>query len=390
MKGFTTKAIHVGEDPRSMQYGDVVIPIHLSTTFAKSSVDEVDKGYVYSRTGNPTRDALEAKLAALEGGKYALAFSSGLAAEATVLLALLNKGDHVVAFDDLYGGTRRLFNKVMSRYGIKFTYVDARDPERVEKAIGDRTRMIWVETPTNPLMKLADIRALAEIADQKDVILVVDNTFATPYFQNPLVLGAHIVVHSVTKYIAGHSDVVGGAVIVNDEDLYSRLRFHQNAVGAILSPFDSWLVMRGLKTLALRMEKHQANAIAIAKYLEEHPLVERVYYPGLPSHPQHDLARRQMKGYSGMLSFEIKGGLGNAVKFVESLRIFSLAESLGGVESLIEIPSLMTHASVPPDERERIGIRDSLIRISVGIEDLDDLIEDLDRGFRVLGHDSVT
>ncbi|MCE4618811.1 MAG: cystathionine gamma-synthase [Desulfurococcales archaeon] len=390
MKGFTTKAIHVGEDPRSMQYGDVVIPIHLSTTFAKSSVDEVDKGYVYSRTGNPTRDALEAKLAALEGGKYALAFSSGLAAEATVLLALLNKGDHVVAFDDLYGGTRRLFNKVMSRYGIKFTYVDARDPERVEKAIDDRTRMIWVETPTNPLMKLADIRALAEIADQKDVILVVDNTFATPYFQNPLVLGAHIVVHSVTKYIAGHSDVVGGAVIVNDEDLYSRLRFHQNAVGAILSPFDSWLVMRGLKTLALRMEKHQANAIAIAKYLEEHPLVERVYYPGLPSHPQHDLARRQMKGYSGMLSFEIKGGLGNAVKFVESLRIFSLAESLGGVESLIEIPSLMTHASVPPDERERIGIRDSLIRISVGIEDLDDLIEDLDRGFRVLGHDSVT
>ena len=390
MKGFTTKAIHVGEDPQSMQYGDVVIPIHLSTTFAKSSVDEVDKGYVYSRTGNPTRDALEAKLAALEGGKYALAFSSGLAAEATVLLALLNKGDHVVAFDDLYGGTRRLFNKVMSRYGIKFTYVDARDPERVEKAIGDRTRMIWVETPTNPLMKLADIRALAEIADQKDVILVVDNTFATPYFQNPLVLGAHIVVHSVTKYIAGHSDVVGGAVIVNDEDLYSRLRFHQNAVGAILSPFDSWLVMRGLKTLALRMEKHQANAIAIAKYLEEHPLVERVYYPGLPSHPQHDLARRQMKGYSGMLSFEIKGGLGNAVKFVESLRIFSLAESLGGVESLIEIPSLMTHASVPPDERERIGIRDSLIRISVGIEDLDDLIEDLDRGFRVLGHDSVT
>lgn len=385
MRGFTTKAIHVGEDPRSMQHGDVVIPIHLSTTFAKSSVSEVDKGYVYSRTGNPTRDALEAKLAALEGGKYALAFSSGLAAEATVLLALLDKGDHVVAFDDLYGGTRRLFNRVMSRYGIKFTYVDARDPANVEKAISDRTRMIWIETPTNPLMKLADIKAIAEIANRKDVILVVDNTFATPYFQNPLVLGAHIVVHSVTKYIAGHSDVVGGAVIVNDEDLHTRLRFHQNAVGAILSPFDSWLVMRGLKTLALRMERHQANAIAIAKYLEEHPLVERVYYPGLPSHPQHDLARRQMKGYSGMLSFEIKGGLRNAVKFVESLRIFSLAESLGGVESLIEIPSLMTHASVPADERERIGIRDSLIRISVGIEDLDDLIEDLDRGFKVLG-----
>jgi len=385
VRGFTTKAIHVGEDPRSMQHGDVVIPIHLSTTFAKSSVSEVDKGYVYSRTGNPTRDALEAKLAALEGGKYALAFSSGLAAEATVLLALLDKGDHVVAFDDLYGGTRRLFNRVMSRYGIKFTYVDARDPANVEKAISDRTRMIWIETPTNPLMKLADIKAIAEIANRKDVILVVDNTFATPYFQNPLVLGAHIVVHSVTKYIAGHSDVVGGAVIVNDEDLHTRLRFHQNAVGAILSPFDSWLVMRGLKTLALRMERHQANAIAIAKYLEEHPLVERVYYPGLPSHPQHDLARRQMKGYSGMLSFEIKGGLRNAVKFVESLRIFSLAESLGGVESLIEIPSLMTHASVPADERERIGIRDSLIRISVGIEDLDDLIEDLDRGFKVLG-----
>ncbi len=385
MKGFSTKAIHVGEEPSSTLHGDVVSPIHLSTTFAKTRIADVDKGYVYSRTGNPTRDRLEEKLAALENARYALAFSSGLAAEATVLLALLRKGDHVVAFDDLYGGTRRLFDRVMGRFGIRFTYVDARDPGNVAKALERGTRMLWIETPTNPLMKLADIKALAEIAHSHGALLVVDNTFATPYFQNPLELGADIVVHSVTKYIAGHSDVVGGAVMVNDEEIRSKLRFHQNAVGAVLSPFDSWLVMRGIKTLAVRMERHQRNAMAIARYLEDHPMVERVYYPGLQSHPQHGLARRQMKGYGGMLSFEIRGGLDAAVRFVESLRIFALAESLGGVESLIEIPALMTHASIPREERERIGIKDSLIRVSVGIEDLEDLIEDLDQGFRRLG-----
>ncbi|WP_456452610.1 cystathionine gamma-synthase [Thermococcus sp.] len=381
---FSTKAIHIGEEPENMQHGDVVSPIHLSTTFAKRSIKEVEEGYVYSRSGNPTRDALEKKLAALENAKYGLAFSSGLAAESTILLALLKKGDHVVAFDDLYGGTKRLFNQVMERFGIEFTYVDAREPENVRMAIRENTRMVWLETPTNPLLKLADIKAIAEIAHERDIIVVVDNTFASPYFQNPLDLGADIVLHSVTKYLGGHSDVVGGAVMVNDDEIYERLKFHQNAVGAILSPFDSWLVMRGIKTLAVRMERHEKNAMTIARYLEEHPLVERVYYPGLPSHPQHELAKRQMKGFGGMLSFELKGGLEEAVKFIESLEVFALAESLGGVESLIELPAIMTHASVPKEEREKVGIRDSLIRVSVGIEDVEDLIEDLERGFRAV------
>ena len=381
---FSTKAIHTGEEPEDMQHGDVVSPIHLSTTFAKRSIKEVEEGYVYSRSGNPTRDSLEKKLAALENAKYGLAFSSGLAAESTILLALLKKGDHVVAFDDLYGGTKRLFNQVMERFGIEFTYVDAREPGNVREAIRENTRMVWLETPTNPLLKLADIKAIAEIAHERDIIVVVDNTFASPYFQNPLDLGADVVLHSVTKYLGGHSDVVGGAVMVNDDEIYERLKFHQNAVGAILSPFDSWLVMRGIKTLAVRMERHEKNVMRIARYLEEHPLVERVYYPGLPSHPQHELAKRQMRGFGGMLSFELKGSLEEAVRFVESLEIFALAESLGGVESLIELPAIMTHASVPKEEREKVGIKDSLIRVSVGIEDVEDLIEDLERGFEAV------
>ncbi|WP_175059847.1 cystathionine gamma-synthase [Thermococcus sp. 2319x1] len=381
---FSTRAIHIGEEPENTQHGDVVSPIHLSTTFAKKSIREVEEGYVYSRSGNPTRDSLERKLAALENAKYGLAFSSGLAAESTVLLALLKKGDHVIAFDDLYGGTKRLFNQVMERFGLEFTYVDARDFENVRRAIKENTRMIWLETPTNPLLKLADIKGISEIAQEKNVIVVVDNTFASPYFQNPLSLGADIVLHSATKYLGGHSDVVGGAIMVNDNELYEKLKFHQNAVGAILSPFDSWLVMRGIKTLAVRMEKHEKNAIKIAEYLEKHPLVEKVYYPGLPSHPQHELAKRQMRGFGGMLSFELKGGLEDAVKFVESLKIFALAESLGGVESLIELPAIMTHASIPKEEREKVGIKDSLIRVSVGIEDVEDLIEDLERGFEAV------
>ena len=387
MKGFTTKAIHLGEDIYRKFFGDVVSPIHLSTTFAKERTEDIDVGYVYSRTGNPTRDVLEIRLAALENARYALAFSSGMAAESTVILSLLKEGDHIIAFDDLYGGTKRLFNKVMHRFGIRVSYVDLRDLELVGESIRSNTRMIWVETPTNPLMKLADIRELSSLAHDHDIIVVVDNTFASPYFQRPLELGADIVVHSVTKYIAGHSDVVGGAVMVNDESLYERLRFHQNAVGAILSPFDSWLVLRGIKTLALRMERHEYNALHIARYLESHDMVERVYYPGLESHPQHELARKQMSGYGGMLSFEIKGGLENAKRFVESLKIFSLAESLGGVESLIEIPALMTHASLSREERLKIGLRDNLIRVSVGIEDLDDLIGDLESGFRVVSND---
>jgi cystathionine gamma-lyase len=382
MKGFTTRAIHIGEDPSQMQYGDVISPIHLSTTFAKERIEDVEKGYVYSRTSNPTRDRLEKKLASLEGGKYALAFSSGLAAESTILLSLLHKGDEVIAFDDLYGGTKRLFNEVMAKYGINFKYIDMTQADNVNNEITERTRMIWIETPTNPLLKLADIRCISEIAGH-DIIVVVDNTFATPYFQRPLELGADIVVHSVTKYLGGHSDVVGGAVIVNDNDLHEKLRFHQNAIGAILSPFDSWLVMRGLKTLSLRMERHEYNAKNIAKYLEEHPNVQRVYYPGLKSHPQYELAKTQMSGFGGMLSFEIKGGLEKAKKFVESLELFALAESLGGVESLIEIPAVMTHASLSPNELNKIGISNSLIRVSVGIEDLDDLINDIETAFSV-------
>ncbi len=387
MKGFTTKAIHVGRDLFRKWFGDVVEPIHLSTTFAKERLEDVEKGYVYSRTGNPTREVLEKRLAALENGRYALAFSSGMAAETSIILSLLGKGDHIIAFDDLYGGTKRLFNKVMERFGIEVSYVDLRFTEALEEAFQDNTRLVWVETPTNPLMKLADIRAISDIAHAHDTLVVVDNTFASPYFQRPLELGADIVVHSVTKYIAGHSDVVGGAVVTNDEKLYKRLKFHQNALGAILSPFDSWLVLRGVKTLSLRMERHQYNAMNIARYLESHDMVDRVYYPGLESHPQHELAKRQMYGYGGMLSFEIRGGLREAKRFVESLEIFSLAESLGGVESLIEIPALMTHASISRDERLKIGLRDSLIRVSVGIEDLDDLINDLERGFEVISSD---
>ncbi|BAA80215.1 cystathionine gamma-lyase [Aeropyrum pernix K1] len=382
MRGFTTKAVHAGEDPRETLHGDVVHPIHLSVTYWKRSVAEAEEGYVYSRTSNPTRDALEKKLAALENARYALAFSSGLAAEATVILALLREGDHIVAFDDLYGGTKRLFQRVMARFGIKVTYVDARDPGNIEKALTPATRMIWLETPTNPLLKLTDIRAAAEIASRAGAYLVVDNTFATPYFQRPLELGADIVVHSATKYLSGHSDLLAGAVMVNSSEVYEKLKYHQNAVGAVPPPLDSYLLMRSLKTLALRMEWHQHNAMKIAEHLESHPKVDRVIYPGLSTHPQHSLAKRQMTGYSGMLSFELKGGAGAAVRFVESLRIIALAESLGGVESLVEIPSLMTHASIPREERLKKGITDGLVRLSVGIEDLEDLIEDIEQALK--------
>lgn len=384
MKGFSTKAIHVGEDPREHLYGDVVSPIHLSTTFGKRKIEDFDKGYVYSRTSNPTRNKLERKLAVLENAKYALAFSSGLAAESTIIFSLLKKRDHIVAFNDLYGGTKRLFDKVMKRFGIEVTYTDARDPINVYNSIKSNTKIVWIETPTNPLLRIADIREIARIAHEHGALLVVDNTFASPYFQKPLDLGADIVVHSVTKYISGHSDVVGGAVMVNDDKIYEKIKFHQNAIGAIMSPFDSWLVLRGVKTLAIRMERHQENALKIAEFLEAHEMVEKVYYPGLSSNPQYDLAVKQMTGFSGIVSFEIKGGLKNAIKLVESLEVIILAESFGGVESLIEIPSLMTHANIPREQRLKIGIKDNLIRLSVGIEDIQDLIEDLDRGFKRL------
>ena len=382
--GFDTNAIHTGEEPDFAGHpsGDVVVPIHLSSTFARREVDEPTGGFEYSRSGNPTRLALEKKLAAIENARYGLAFSSGLAAETTLCLSLLKAGDHVVAFDDLYGGTRRLFSRVFEeRFGIGFSYVDARDPENVKAAIRKETRLIWLESPTNPLLRLCHIREIARIAHDAGARVVVDNTFASPYFQQPIGLGADVVVHSTTKYINGHSDSVGGAVMLSDEALHQRIRYNQNAAGAILSPFDSFLVARGIKTLALRMEQHQKNALALARYLEDHEKVSAVHYPGLRSHPQYALAKKQMDGFSGMISFEIKGGKPAALKFLRALRLFALAESLGGVESLIEHPATMTHASVPKKEREKVGVKDSLIRVSAGIENTEDLIADLGQAF---------
>jgi cystathionine gamma-lyase len=378
---FATRAIHAGEEPNLKEggSGDVVVPIHLSSTFARKDVDKPTGGYEYSRSGNPTRDALEKRLASLENARYGLAFGSGLGAETTVLLSLLKKGDHVIGFDDLYGGTRRLFNRTLANFGLEFTYVDARHTEDVDAAIRADTRMIWLESPTNPLMKLCDIRAIARVAKEHSIITVVDNTFASPFFQNPLDLGADIVLHSTTKYLGGHSDVVGGAIMLSDDDAFGKLKFNQNAIGTIPSPFDSYLVLRGIKTLAVRMERHEQNGQKIARYLEAHPKVRKVNYPWLESHPQHKLAKRQMRGAGGMLSFELDGDLAKAKTFLEHCRIFALAESLGGVESLIEHPARMTHASIPAKDRKMIGITDSLIRLSVGIEDAEDLIGDLEQ-----------
>jgi len=380
---FATKAIHVGEEPLFGEghSGDVIIPIHLSTTFARLEVEKPTGGYEYSRTANPTRSALEKRLASLENGKYGLAFSSGLAAEASVLLALLNSGDHIVAFNDLYGGTIRLFNKVLKNFNIEVTYVDAQNPINVKNAIKKNTKILWMETPTNPLLRLCDIKIISQISKEHNLITVIDNTFMTPYFQRPLELGADIVVHSTTKYLNGHSDSIGGAIITSNDTLYEKIKFIQNAVGAILSPFDSYLVLRGLKTLHVRMKEHEANALKLAQYLEQSNKVERVFYPGLPSHPQHQLAKSQMFGFGGMLSFTIKGTKHQAKKFVENIKIFSLAESLGGVESLIEIPSLMTHSAVT-EYGIQTNIPENLIRVSVGIEDINDLIDAFDDAFK--------
>jgi cystathionine gamma-lyase len=380
---FETKAVHTGEEPDLERgSGDVVVPIHLSSTFARKKVNEPTQGYEYSRTGNPTREALEKRLAALEDAAFGLAFASGMAAESTLAITLLQTGDHVLAFDDLYGGTRRLFNRILDpHFKVEVTYADARDPRRTKEAIRRNTRLIWLESPTNPLVKICDIAAIAEMAREANIPVVVDNTFLSPYFQKPLRLGATVVVHSSTKYLNGHSDSVGGAIMLSDEDLYRQLKFNQNAMGAILSPFDSYLVLRGIKTLAVRMREHERNALRFANYLEGHPQVRKVHYPGLKSHPQHALANRQATGHGGMLSFEIKGGLEEAKRFLESVKLFALAESLGGVESLIEHPALMTHASVPKEIREQGGLTDSLIRVSVGIEHIDDLIADFDQAF---------
>jgi cystathionine gamma-lyase len=381
---FATKAIHIGEEPdfRAGSSGDVVVPVHLSTTFARREVQKPTGGYEYSRTGNPTRDALEKRLAALEDASFGLAFASGTAAEATLLLSLLRSGDHIVASDDLYGGTRRLFEDVLANFKLEFTYVNAREPENVENAVEERTKLFWLETPTNPLLRLCDIEAIAKTGKKRNVVTVVDNTFMSPYFQNPLALGADIVVHSSTKYLGGHSDVIGGAIMLSNEKFHSRIKFNQNAIGAVPSPFDCFLTLRGMKTLALRMERHNSNAQKIAEYLESHMRVKKVIYPGLASHPQHKLAKKQMSGFGGMVSFELKGGARDADTFLQRLKIFAIAESLGAVESLVEQPALMTHSSIPKKEREKIGISDNLIRISVGIEDVDDLIADLEQALK--------
>lgn len=378
MTGFSTRAIHNGEEPdfRDGASGDVAVPIHLSTTFARLRADSPTAGYEYTRSLNPTRKALEEKLAALDGAKYGLAFSSGLAAASTVIISLLKSGDNVIGFDDLYGGTRRLLSNVFVNFDISATYVDATKPENIENAITPKSKLIWIESPTNPLMKLADIKAIAQIAHKHGLILVVDNTFLSPYFQRPLDLGADIVVYSTTKYIGGHSDVLGGSVVLNNDDYYKKLAYNQNAVGAVLSPFDSYLTLRGAKTLAVRMQQHQKNALALAEFLESSPKVKRVNFPLLKSHPQHALALSQSSGSSGIFSFELVGTLDDAQNFLSKLKLFATAESLGGVESLIEIPAIMTHASVPKEVREQNGISDTLIRVSAGIEDTEDLIED--------------
>lgn len=379
---FSTKSIHTGEEPdfREGATGDVVAALHLSTTFARRHVDTPTGGYEYSRSSNPTRKVLEQKLAALEKAQYGLAFASGLAAETAVLLALLKTGDHVIATDDLYGGTQRLFRKVFTdHFGIRFSFVDTSQPEAVKAALTNKTRLLWIESPTNPLLKLTDIAEMARITGRRDIVLVVDNTFMSPYFQNPLTAGADLVLHSTSKYINGHSDSIGGAVMTNDAVLYEKVQFMQNAAGGILSPFDSYMVLRGIKTLGMRMERHARNAQQIAEFLERHPKIRRVIYPGLPSFPQYTLAKQQMYGFGSMIAAELRGDLATAKKFVQGLKLFALAESLGGVESLIELPALMTHHSVPEEDREKLGISDTLIRISVGVEDVEDLLEDMTR-----------
>ena len=374
--GFSTRAIHAGQKPDPAS-GAVVVPIYQTSTFAQEAVGK-HRGYEYARTANPTRSALEQCIAALEGGAHGLAFASGMAAEAAVM-QLLRPGDHTVAVDDLYGGTYRLFRRVLEPMGLSFTFVDGSDLTAVERSLTERTRMVWVESPTNPLLKLIDIAAVSKLAHARQALVVVDNTFMSPYFQRPLSLGADIAVHSATKYLGGHSDVIGGALVVNREDLFEQLAFLQNAVGGVPGPMDAWLVLRGLKTLAIRMREHEANARQVAEFLRGHRKVASVLYPGLADHPQRDLARRQMSGFGGMISFEVKGGLEPARRVVERTQLFTLAESLGGVESLIELPALMTHASIPAEIRRAHGVADSLVRVSVGIEDAADLISDLDQ-----------
>jgi cystathionine beta-lyase len=373
---FNTKAIHGGQENVDPGYGSVMSPIYQTSTYKQTSPGQ-HKGFEYARSGNPTRSAYEKAIASLENGKHGLAFASGLAA-IDAILKLLKPGDEVISTGDLYGGSYRLFNGIYKDFGIKFKFVNMQNPSSIKSYLTKDTKMIWAETPTNPLMNIIDIKALSKVSKQHNLLLAVDNTFATPYLQQPLELGADIVMHSATKYLGGHSDVIMGSVVVNDETLAKKLYFIQNASGAIASPMDSFLVLRGLKTLHLRMQRHCENAKIVAEYLESHPKVEKVYWPGLRGHPNHDIASKQMKDFGGMVSFTTKGNSReDAIIFLEQLKVFTLAESLGGVESLAGHPVTMTHASIPKEERDELGIVDSLIRLSVGVEDKDDLIADL-------------
>jgi cystathionine gamma-lyase len=382
-----TLAIHAGQAPDPTT-GAIMTPVYLTSTYVQDGPGG-HKGFEYSRTRNPTRDALQGCLAALEGARHGLAFASGLAAT-DAILHLLQAGDHVLYSDDVYGGTFRIFDKVFRRHGLAFDAVDMSDPANVARALRKETRLLWIESPTNPMLKIVDLAEVARIARAHGATTVVDNTFATPWFQRPLELGIDVVAHSTTKYLNGHSDVVGGAVLTSDDALHERLAFVQNAVGGVPGPLDAFLVLRGLKTLHVRMDRHQQNALALARFLEAHPQVEKVTYPGLASHPQHALAARQMSGFGGMLTFVVRGGLPAATAFLKAVRIFACAESLGGVESLIEHPAIMTHASVPKATRERLGIADGFIRISAGIENVADLIADLERGFAAAGRPAAT
>ncbi len=376
---FNTKTIH-GNQKHDPSTGAVMPPIYQTSTYAQESPGK-HKGYEYSRTGNPTRNALENAFASIENGKYGLAFASGLAAIDAVI-KLLNPGDEVIATSDLYGGTYRLFTQVFEKYGVKFHFTDLSDVSVLESLLNENTKLIWIETPTNPMLHIIDIEAVVSIASKKNILVAVDNTFATPYLQVPLDYGADIVMHSATKYLGGHSDVVMGALVVNDKELSERLYFLQNASGAVCGPMDSFLVLRGLKTLHIRMQRHCENARQVAAYLVKHPNVERVFWPGLTSHPNHLIAKKQMKDFGGMLSFSTKGNKKEtAIKIVENLKLFTLAESLGGVESLCGHPATMTHTSIPKEEREKTGVTDSLVRLSVGIEDVEDLLKDLDQAF---------
>ncbi|OGO23722.1 MAG: cystathionine gamma-synthase [Chloroflexi bacterium RBG_16_50_9] len=371
---FETIAIHTGERP-DKSYGAITTPIYQTSTFVFEDVGKT-RGFDYSRTANPTRKVLEQTIARLEGGKAGFAFATGMAAETTVM-HLLKAGDHIISGDDVYGGTYRLFHNVMRNFGLEFTFLRMDNRQRIEDAIKPNTRMLWLETPSNPLLNIIDIEMVADVARKHGLLTAMDNTFATPYFSRPIEYGIDLVVHSTTKYLNGHCDVVGGAVVTTTDELTERVQFLLNAMGTCASPFDCWLVLRGIETLPIRMKQHAANAMAVAEYLKGRPAVSRVFYPGLESHPGHEMARRQMKGFGGMVSLELKGGTEEVSSFLKRLRIFSLAESLGGVASLVAHPATMTHASMPREHREKAGITDQLIRLSVGLENVDDLIDDL-------------